>query len=80
MLCTRVEMILFCLLVSLVNLPKDVAAAVIAFGDSNVDNGNNNDIVTVGKANFLPYGTDFEGGKPTGRYTNGKSLSDIMGN
>ncbi|PWA60366.1 GDSL-like Lipase/Acylhydrolase superfamily protein [Artemisia annua] len=78
MLCTNVNMILFGLLVSLVNLPTDVAAAVIAFGDSNVDNGNNNDIVTMGKANFLPYGKDFEGGKPTGRYTNGKSLSDIM--
>ncbi|GMH06568.1 hypothetical protein Nepgr_008408 [Nepenthes gracilis] len=52
--------------------------AVIVFGDSIVDAGNNNYLPTVGKCNFPPYGRDFEGGKPTGRYSNGKVASDLI--
>ncbi|KAK8554838.1 hypothetical protein V6N13_118519 [Hibiscus sabdariffa] len=43
--------------------------AVIVFGDSIVDAGNNNDIQTIIKCNFPPYGRDFDGGVPTGRYS-----------
>ncbi|GJY32526.1 GDSL esterase/lipase-like protein [Tanacetum coccineum] len=32
------------------------------FGDALVDSGNNNKLVTVGKANYLPYGIDFPQG------------------
>ncbi|KAI3797003.1 hypothetical protein L1987_39692 [Smallanthus sonchifolius] len=46
-----------------------------SFGDSFVDQGNNNYVNTLGKGNYLPY---FEGGKPTGRYTNGRTLSDLL--
>ncbi|WCJ27287.1 GDSL esterase/lipase At1g29670 [Euphorbia peplus] len=48
------------------------------FGDSLVDNGNNNNLATLAKANFLPYGIDFPDG-PTGRFTNGKTAADITG-
>ena len=48
------------------------------FGDSLYDNGNNNDLDTVAKANYLPYGVDFRGG-PTGRFTNGRTTTDIIG-
>ena len=48
------------------------------FGDSISDNGNNNDLVTMAKANYQPYGIDFPGG-PTGRFTNGRNLVDIIG-
>ena len=48
------------------------------FGDSLSDNGNNNNLVTKAKANYQPYGIDFPGG-PTGRFTNGRNLVDIIG-
>ena len=62
-------------------LPKNVQIpAVLVFGDSIVDPGNNDFINTISKANFPPYGRDFEGGVATGRYSNGKIPSDLIGN
>lgn len=52
--------------------------AVIVFGDSSVDSGNNNKIATVLKSNFKPYGRDFEGGRPTGRFCNGRVPPDFI--
>ncbi|XP_054797838.1 GDSL esterase/lipase At2g42990-like isoform X2 [Prosopis cineraria] len=52
--------------------------AVIVFGDSTVDSGNNNRIATVLKSNFRPYGRDFQGGRPTGRFCNGRMPSDFI--
>lgn len=52
--------------------------AIIVFGDSTVDAGNNNYIPTVARSNFEPYGRDFVGGKPTGRFSNGKIATDFM--
>lgn len=52
--------------------------AIIVFGDSTVDAGNNNYIPTVARSNFEPYGRDFVGGKPTGRFCNGKIATDFM--
>ncbi|KAI3868599.1 hypothetical protein MKW92_021174 [Papaver armeniacum] len=51
---------------------------LIVFGDSTVDAGNNNQIPTLAKSNFLPYGKDFEGGKPTGRFCNGRLATDFL--
>ncbi|XP_034685260.1 GDSL esterase/lipase At4g16230-like [Vitis riparia] len=51
--------------------------ANFVFGDSLVDAGNNNYIVSLSKANYIPNGIDF--GKPTGRYTNGRTIVDIIG-
>ncbi|MCL7037091.1 hypothetical protein MKW94_007570, partial [Papaver nudicaule] len=51
---------------------------LIVFGDSTVDAGNNNQILTLAKGNFLPYGQDFEGGKPTGRFCNGRLATDFL--
>nr|KAJ0221036.1 hypothetical protein LSAT_V11C200052890 [Lactuca sativa] len=53
--------------------------AILVFGDSYADTGNNNYIDTMFKANFLPYGKDFMGGVPTGRFSNGKIISDVFG-
>lgn len=50
------------------------------FGDSTVDSGNNNYIVTPFKANFPPYGIDFVNHVPTGRFTNGRLVTDFVGN
>lgn len=49
------------------------------FGDSIVDNGNNNGLVTEAKVNYPPYGIDFPGGIATGRFSNGETSADILG-
>ncbi|XP_057420478.1 GDSL esterase/lipase At4g16230-like [Lotus japonicus] len=56
---------------------SDDLPANFVFGDSLVDVGNNNYIVSFSKADFLPNGIDF--GRPTGRFTNGRTIVDIMG-
>ncbi|KAB1214687.1 hypothetical protein CJ030_MR5G022136 [Morella rubra] len=55
--------------------------ASFIFGDSLVDAGNNNYLPTLSKANISPNGIDFKasGGTPTGRYTNGRTIGDIVG-
>ncbi|CAI0435558.1 unnamed protein product [Linum tenue] len=52
--------------------------AVFVFGDSILDTGNNNYLPTLSKCNFPPYGRNFPGGKPTGRFTDGKVISDLL--
>nr|XP_043620423.1 GDSL esterase/lipase At2g42990 [Erigeron canadensis] len=52
--------------------------AVIVFGDSSVDAGNNNHLQTVLKSNHRPYGRDFFGGKATGRFSNGRVPTDFI--
>ncbi|KAL6978192.1 hypothetical protein U1Q18_042565 [Sarracenia purpurea var. burkii] len=52
--------------------------AIIVFGDSSVDAGNNNQIPTVLKSNFPPYGRDFYGGRATGRFGNGRLPPDFI--
>ncbi|GMY37794.1 GDSL esterase/lipase At5g45670-like [Fagus crenata] len=47
------------------------------FGDSLVDNGNNNQLTSLARANYLPYGVDFPSG-PTGRFSNGKTTVDVI--
>lgn len=55
--------------------------ASFIFGDSLVDAGNNNYLPTLSRANIRPNGIDFKasGGAPTGRYTNGRTIGDIVG-
>ncbi|XP_038989521.1 GDSL esterase/lipase At1g33811 isoform X2 [Phoenix dactylifera] len=48
------------------------------FGDSLVDNGNNNGILSLARANYRPYGVDFPQGA-SGRFTNGRTMVDILG-
>ncbi|KAE9596232.1 hypothetical protein Lal_00048650 [Lupinus albus] len=52
--------------------------AIVVFGDSSVDAGNNNFIPTIARSNFEPYGRDFDGGKATGRFCNGKIPTDFI--
>lgn len=53
--------------------------AMFVFGDSLVDVGNNNFLRSFAKSNYYPYGIDFSGG-PTGRFTNGRNMVDLLGN
>ncbi|KAM7520531.1 hypothetical protein LguiB_019493 [Lonicera macranthoides] len=59
----------------------ELLGASYIFGDSLVDAGNNNYLPTLSKANIKPNGIDFNasGGNPTGRYTNGRTIGDIVG-
>ncbi|MBA0730439.1 hypothetical protein Golax_025787 [Gossypium laxum] len=54
---------------------REMVPAMFIFGDSLIDNGNNNDLPSFAKANYFPYGIDFNGG-PTGRFSNGYTMVD----
>ncbi|XP_010266838.1 PREDICTED: GDSL esterase/lipase EXL3-like [Nelumbo nucifera] len=58
--------------------PNVTFPAVFVFGDSIVDTGNNNYLVSVAKSNFPPYGRDFPERKATGRFCNGRVPSDFL--
>ncbi|XP_047065121.1 GDSL esterase/lipase EXL3-like [Lolium rigidum] len=58
--------------------PGKKVTAVIVFGDSIMDPGNNNDLHTVVKANHAPYGKDFAGHVATGRFSNGLIPTDFI--
>ncbi|CAI0560906.1 unnamed protein product [Linum tenue] len=47
------------------------------FGDSLVDNGNNNQLQSLARADYMPYGIDFPGG-PSGRFSNGLTTVDVI--
>lgn len=65
-------------LLILVSITESKVPAIIVFGDSTVDAGNNNVYPTIVKSNFRPYGRDFAGGRPTGRFSNGCIPSDFI--
>ncbi|KAL1188730.1 GDSL esterase/lipase EXL4 [Cardamine amara subsp. amara] len=50
--------------------------AILAFGDSILDTGNNNFLLTLMKGNIWPYGRSMV--IPTGRFGNGRVFSDIV--
>ncbi|KAK4440008.1 GDSL esterase/lipase [Sesamum alatum] len=52
--------------------------AILIFGDSTADPGNNNYIPTPFRSNFSPYGKDFVNHTPTGRFTNGRLANDFV--
>ncbi|XP_009776383.1 GDSL esterase/lipase At5g45960-like isoform X1 [Nicotiana sylvestris] len=56
---------------------NNTISALFVFGDSTVDSGNNNYISTVIKCNFPPYGRDFLNHIPSGRFTNGRLVTDF---
>ena len=57
---------------------RELVPAMFVFGDSLIDNGNNNNLPSFAKANYFPYGIDFAGG-PTGRFSNGYTIVDEIG-
>ncbi|XP_073285953.1 GDSL esterase/lipase EXL3-like [Primulina huaijiensis] len=62
-----------------IQLPENLKIpALLAFGDSIADQGNNNEIRTVVKCNFPPYGKDFQAGLPSGRFSNGRTPPDLI--
>ncbi|KAL0441459.1 UNVERIFIED_CONTAM: GDSL esterase/lipase APG [Sesamum radiatum] len=65
---------IFC---SCVTAQVTLVPAIITFGDSVVDVGNNDYVHTIFKANYPPYGRDFKNQEATGRFCNGKLATDI---
>ncbi|KAL2628769.1 hypothetical protein R1flu_013455 [Riccia fluitans] len=61
---------------------KPLVPAVVILGDSTVDVGVNNHLLTVIKCNWPPYGRDFVYNdltkEATGRFCNGKLISDFL--
>ncbi|MED6181222.1 GDSL esterase/lipase ltl1 [Stylosanthes scabra] len=56
------------------NRPK----AFFVFGDSLVDSGNNNYLATTARADAPPYGIDYPTRRPTGRFSNGYNIPDLI--
>ncbi|CAH2046279.1 unnamed protein product, partial [Thlaspi arvense] len=56
---------------------EPIAPCYFIFGDSLVDNGNNNQLSSLARANYFPYGIDFPNG-PTGRFSNGQTTVDVI--
>ncbi|EEF40424.1 zinc finger protein, putative [Ricinus communis] len=54
------------------------ARAFFVFGDSLVDNGNNNYLATTARADAPPYGIDYPTRRPTGRFSNGLNIPDLI--
>ncbi|XP_066387005.1 GDSL esterase/lipase At5g33370-like [Miscanthus floridulus] len=66
------------LAVGMLARPSECARAFFVFGDSLVDNGNNNYLMTTARADSPPYGIDYPTHRPTGRFSNGKNIPDII--
>ncbi|XP_074590634.1 GDSL esterase/lipase At5g33370-like [Curcuma longa] len=68
------------LLLTLTSLPTPAVAAraFFVFGDSLVDNGNNNYLATTARADQPPYGIDTPSHRATGRFSNAKNIPDIV--
>ncbi|CAH9073668.1 unnamed protein product [Cuscuta europaea] len=56
----------------------EAARAFFVFGDSLVDNGNNNYLATSARADSPPYGIDYPTHRPTGRFSNGRNIPDFI--
>lgn len=58
---------------------KAKGPVVYAFGDSMSDVGNNNYLpLSIAKSDYPWYGIDYYTGWPTGRFSNGRTIGDIM--
>lgn len=69
----------FLIILTVGNLHTNAEAkAFFVFGDSLVDNGNNNYLITTARADAPPYGIDYPSHRPTGRFSNGLNIPDII--
>ncbi|EFJ32340.1 hypothetical protein SELMODRAFT_168353 [Selaginella moellendorffii] len=72
---------LFMILLLATHIIAQKFPALIIFGDSVVDYGNNNNFAipfTIARANHSPYGRLINNGVPTGRYADGYTLPDFI--
>ncbi|KAG2696803.1 hypothetical protein I3760_07G076000 [Carya illinoinensis] len=70
---------LSCLVTALSSISsKAEARAFFVFGDSLVDNGNNDYLATTARADSYPYGIDYPTRRATGRFSNGLNIPDLI--
>ena len=75
----RVIMLTLTIVLVVTVAPKaEAARAFFVFGDSLVDSGNNNYLATTARADSPPNGIDYPTHRPTGRFSNGFNLPDII--
>nr|ACU23725.1 unknown [Glycine max] len=71
-----------CLLITLISIivapQAEAARAFFVFGDSLVDNGNNNFLATTARADSYPYGIDSASHRASGRFSNGLNMPDLI--
>ena len=73
----KFKLLVSSILLSLVII-KAEARAFFVFGDSLVDNGNNNYLATTARADSYPYGIDSPTHRATGRFSNGLNIPDLI--
>ncbi|KAJ8459538.1 hypothetical protein OPV22_032464 [Ensete ventricosum] len=73
-----VVIVIIAVLASFSSPSEAEARAFFVFGDSLVDNGNNNYLATTARADSPPYGIDTPSHQPTGRFSNGLNIPDIL--
>lgn len=74
----RIELTIL-MIVGIVALASSESLVTYIFGDSLTEVGNNNYMqYSLAKSNFPYYGIDYPGGQPTGRFTNGRTIGDII--
>ncbi|XP_073021417.1 GDSL esterase/lipase At5g33370-like [Primulina eburnea] len=72
----RILLALF--LATLLGFERVEARAFFVFGDSLVDSGNNNYLATTARADAPPYGLDYPTHRPSGRFSNGFNIPDLI--
>nr|DAD32153.1 TPA_asm: hypothetical protein HUJ06_011004 [Nelumbo nucifera] len=65
---------------AMVAMASAAEPVTFVFGDSLTEVGNNNYLQSLAKSNYPWYGVDYIGGQPTGRFTNGRTIGDIICN
>lgn len=74
-----IHTIAFAYLVSVASSAVAPGQVTYIFGDSMADVGNNNFFPqSLAKANYPWYGIDSSTKQPTGRFTNGRTIGDVM--
>ncbi|KAF3331531.1 GDSL esterase/lipase [Carex littledalei] len=74
-----IHTIAFAYLVSVASSAVAPGPVTYIFGDSMADVGNNNFFPqSLAKANYPWYGIDYSTKQPTGRFTNGRTIGDVM--
>ncbi|PSS26782.1 GDSL esterase/lipase [Actinidia chinensis var. chinensis] len=66
-------------IINMVAVALSASLVTFIFGDSLTEVGNNNFLqYSLAKSNFPYYGIDYPGGQATGRFTNGRTIGDII--
>lgn len=74
-----IHTIAFAYMVSIAGSTMAAGPVTYIFGDSMADVGNNNFFPqSLAKANYPWYGVDYSTKQPTGRFTNGRTIGDVM--